>query len=179
MSKLEQAIELVQAGDKEAARQLLGRILRDDPPLGPIEYRVLSKSGQIRWMRTSSKPILGDGRVVGLRGVLADKGEIDAKDINEAAKAGDKLAAEMWNEATYYLAQACVSYCRIFDPDRIVLAGGMTNAGEDLMRPLRAHFEHLDWKLMDTPTELTIASLGSDAGSIGAAGVAWQVFGGE
>ncbi|UCE20201.1 MAG: PAS domain S-box protein [Gemmatimonadota bacterium] len=36
------------------------------------EYRVLSKSGEVRWMRTSSKPVFVKNRVVGLSGVLTD-----------------------------------------------------------------------------------------------------------
>lgn len=40
--------------------------------LGPSEYRILSRSGEYRWVRSSSKPILEDGRSVGLRGVFSD-----------------------------------------------------------------------------------------------------------
>jgi PAS domain S-box-containing protein len=36
------------------------------------EYRALTKTGEVRWMRTSSQPAFEDGRVVGVRGVLAD-----------------------------------------------------------------------------------------------------------
>jgi len=127
--------------------------------------------------RRTTRRLLAEDVHSSLRKVLDEKGEIDARDINEARRAGDELAAQMWDEAIRYLAQGCVDLCRIFDPDRIVLSGGMTNAGDDLMRPLRRHFQALDWKLMPTPTELAIASLGTDAGSIGAAGVAWQAFG--
>ncbi|HOX06250.1 MAG TPA: PAS domain S-box protein [Planctomycetota bacterium] len=38
----------------------------------PAEFRILSKSGEVRWVRTSSRPILADGRVCGLRGTAAD-----------------------------------------------------------------------------------------------------------
>ncbi|MDP7637901.1 MAG: ROK family protein [Phycisphaerae bacterium] len=112
-----------------------------------------------------------------LRAILDAKGSIDAKDIHEARKAGDKLAAEIWDKAVYYLALGCVNVCRILDPDRIVLTGGMTRAGEDLFAPLRDHFFRLHWSLTKPKTEVSLASLGSDAGSIGAAGVAWQTFG--
>ncbi len=43
-----------------------------DGKLGPAEYRLLSKSGEIRWVRSSSRPIVEDNSVVGLRGVLVD-----------------------------------------------------------------------------------------------------------
>jgi len=115
------------------------------------------------------------------RGALADlyrqKGEIDAKDIEQARRGGDEFAAEVWDEAMYYLAAGCVDLCRVFDPDIIVLGGGMTGAGDDLMTPLKKHFADLHWKLTEQMTGLAIADLGNDAGAIGAAGVAWQVFG--
>jgi len=109
--------------------------------------------------------------------VIEAKGSIDAKDINEARAAGDTFAAEVWDQTARYLALACVSYCRIFDPDKIVLTGGMAKAGDDLIDPVRKHFGDLDWTMTDARTELTIAALGSDAGAIGAAGVAWHEFG--
>jgi glucokinase len=109
--------------------------------------------------------------------IIADKGSIDAKDINEARAGGDALAAEVWDQTTRYLAMGCVSLSRIFDPDKIVLAGGMAKAGDDLIRPVRKHFSDLHWSLTDIKTELDIATLGSDAGAIGAAGVAWHEFG--
>jgi PAS domain S-box-containing protein len=41
-------------------------------PIGSDEYRLLSKSGEIRWVQTSSMPILEENQTVGLRGVLSD-----------------------------------------------------------------------------------------------------------
>lgn len=112
-----------------------------------------------------------------LGGVFRQKGTIDAKDIQEAAAAGDELASDVWDRAAYYLAIGCASICRIFDPDRIVLGGGMSRAGDQLMRPLLAHFRKLHWSLTDVRTEIELARLGNDAGAIGAAGVAWSEFG--
>ena len=109
-----------------------------------------------------------------LRAVIEAKGGIDARDINEARRAGDALAAEVWDEALGYLAQGCVTICRIFDPDRIVLTGGLTNAGDDLLVPLREHFAAMHWTLTEPMTDLAISTLGPDAGAIGAAGMAWR-----
>ncbi|MDY6913338.1 MAG: ROK family glucokinase [Planctomycetota bacterium] len=112
-----------------------------------------------------------------LQDVLKRKGAIDAKDIQDAAGAGDAFAAEVWNRVAYYLALACVNICRIFDPDEIVLAGGMAKAGDDLVSPLHAHFKNLNWTLTAPTAKIVLARLGNDAGVIGAAGVAWQEFG--
>ena len=115
------------------------------------------------------------GEKSSLSKVLAAKGDLDAKDILDAAKAGDALAAGVWDKTAYYLALACVNICRIFDPEEIVFAGGMAKAGEDLLNPVRKHFQKQHWKLAPIKTRLAIAKLGSDAGVIGAAGVAWKI----
>ena len=120
--------------------------------------------------------IAEQGRESSLADILGEKGNIDARDINEARRAGDALAAEAWDRGAYYLALACVNICRIFDPDEIVLTGGMTRAGDDLMIPVREHFARLHWTLTEPLTEIVIADLGDDAGAIGAAGIAWQAF---
>ncbi len=112
-----------------------------------------------------------------LAAVLKQAGSITSKDIAEAAEAGDEFAAEVWDRGAYYLAVGCVNLCRIFDPDKIVLSGGLTHAGEALMKPLMVHLNKLHWSLTDVMTEIEIAQLGNDAGAIGAAGVAWAAFG--
>jgi len=112
-----------------------------------------------------------------LNAILEANGSIDSKDINEARAAGDAFAAEVWDATTRHLAMGCVSLTRIFDPDKIVLTGGMAKAGADLIEPVRRHFADLHWKMTEIKTEITIAVLGSDAGAIGAAGVAWHEFG--
>jgi len=112
-----------------------------------------------------------------LSALVEANGSIDAKDINEARAAGDAFAAEVWDATARYLALACVSLTRIFDPDKIVLTGGMANAGGDLIDPVRRHFADLHWEMTEIKTEVAIAALGSDAGAIGAAGVAWHEFG--
>ncbi|MFW6133830.1 MAG: ROK family protein [Planctomycetota bacterium] len=120
----------------------------------------------------------GRGRADGeLARRLREKGAIDARDVEEAALAGDPLAAEQWDEMARYLAQGCVNICRIYDPDEIVLAGGMAKAGDALLTPVRKHFDALNWTLAGPRASIALAQLGSDAGAIGAAGVAWEKFG--
>ncbi len=114
-----------------------------------------------------------------LQKVLEEKGDIEALDICRATEAGDDFATEVWDRATYYLALACVNICRIFDPDKIVLAGGMTRAGGTLMNPLVEHFARLNWTMAEVVTEIVTAELGADAGAIGAAGVAQKELSAE
>lgn len=128
--------------------------------------------------QNAAKTLKEGRRKSSLQTVLKAKGEITSKDINEARRAGDEFAAEVWDEMCRYLAMGCVSFARILDPDKIVLAGGMAAAGDDLLGPVREHYQALHWKLTEPKTEIVLAKLGNDAGVIGAAGVAWQEFGG-
>jgi glucokinase len=117
-----------------------------------------------------------NGRKSRLQDVLKAKGDIDAKDISDACRDGDALAAEVWDRAARYLAIGCVNICRIFDPDEIVLGGGLTKAGDELLAPVQRHVAKLHWSLTMPATKISIARLGNDAGAIGAAGVAWSAF---
>jgi glucokinase len=111
-----------------------------------------------------------------LRGCLDRRGNIEARDVHEAYLAGDAFAREIWLELCEHLAYGCINICRTFDPDRIVLAGGLTQAGDDLLQPTLEAFREQHWKISEVCTEITVANLGNDAGPIGAAGVAWRQY---
>ena len=119
--------------------------------------------------RCARRRIERDGRASSLAAVLAEKGDLDAKDVSDAADGGDELALEVWEQSMRYLAIGCVRLARLFGPDRIVLGGGLARAGD--------HFRRLHWQLSPPRTQIALAELGNDAGVIGAAGVAWQRFG--
>ena len=115
------------------------------------------------------------GEPSSLAGMLKAGQPVTSKEIVEAAAAGDKLAARIWDETCYYLAVGCVSMARVVNPDRILLAGGMIAAGEKmLLEPVRRKFGELNWKLrcegMNLDPEISFASLGNNAGLVGAAG---------
>ena len=124
----------------------------------------------------AQRQIAEEGRESALAAVLSEKGALNARDVNEARKAGDALAGEVWDRAAYYIALACVNVCRILDPQEVVLAGGMARAGDDLLGPVREHFTRMNWSLTELKMDIVLATLGSDAGAIGAAGVAWQAI---
>lgn len=118
-----------------------------------------------------------EGRASCLAETLRARGSLNSKDINEARLAGDALAAEVWDDAARYLGLACVTIARMLDPDEIVLGGGLANAGEDILQPVREHYQKLHWTITPKMTQISLARLGNDAGFIGAAGVAWAAFG--
>ncbi|MHC4997017.1 MAG: ROK family protein, partial [Planctomycetota bacterium] len=88
-----------------------------------------------------------------------------------AAAEGDKLAIEVIDEATDYLGLLCVNLVRAFDPQMIVLGGGVAAAGDALLSRVRASFEKRTWTVRPERVIIETAALGNDAGFIGAAGL--------
>ena len=63
-------IELIHPEDIDRIRMEFGDVLSNN--LYPSEYRMVTKTGEIKWVRTSSRPIMESGTVIGIRGVLVD-----------------------------------------------------------------------------------------------------------
>jgi glucokinase len=104
---------------------------------------------------------------------LRSKGqEITSKDVFDAAAAGDALAKQLVDTLAAQLATACVTLCRLFDPELVVIGGGMIAAGEALLSPIRREFTKRSWSAVKVRTKIVPAVLGSDAGFIGSAAVA-------
>ncbi len=88
-----------------------------------------------------------------------DKAEMNGKVFFEAINCGCTAAKAVLDEYAGRLADGINSIENIFEPDMIILSGGITNAGEALLMPLREKVK----------TEIHIAQLKNDAGIVGAA----------
>lgn len=86
---------LIYHQDFDRIRENLEILLAGHSP-GPSEYRILNKSGEIRWMRTSSRPIFERNRVVGMQGILADITE--RKQAEEAQRESEEKYSMLFNE---------------------------------------------------------------------------------
>ncbi|MFD5465164.1 ROK family protein [Kitasatospora sp. NPDC127059] len=90
-----------------------------------------------------------------------------AQDVHRGLRAGEEAAVRVWAEAVDALADGLAAATALLDPERIVVGGGLTRAGEDLLGPLRrALAERLTFR---PPPSLVRAELGHRAGSLGAA----------
>ncbi|MGD2110729.1 MAG: ROK family glucokinase [Phycisphaerae bacterium] len=114
-----------------------------------------------------------NGESSALSEAIRNGGGVDAKRVAGAARAGDALCTRVWNEACLYLAIACVNIQHAYNPARIVLGGGMADAGEFLIKNVTRHVTQQRWSLHDDHPEIRLAELGYDAGVIGAAGLVW------
>jgi len=101
----------------------------------------------------------------------ATHSEIDGKAVTDAALAGDRVAIEVVATIGRNLGVALSSLANIFEPDVIVIGGGVSVAGELLLDPARRELRCRALPPMNE-TPVRGAELGPDAGMIGAAALA-------
>ena len=93
--------------------------------------------------------------------------------IAEAAKNGDALALEAFEIAGTFLGRAIADLLHIFNPTVIVLGGGVTNAGDILMNPVKKAIEEsIMTPAYNQNLEIHFAKLGDQAGLVGALALA-------
>ena len=87
-----------------------------------------------------------------------------------AFTAKDKTAKEVIKNYLGYLSEGVVNIANIFQPEVICLGGGVSNAGDKILKPIRKAIKDYSFaRFGKKQTEVRIASLGNDAGIIGAA----------
>lgn len=106
-----------------------------------------------------------------LGGMKAAGQEIDGKAVTEAALAGDPTAVGVFDLVGTRLGAALASFANIFDPEVIVIGGGVMAAGDLLLEPARRELESRALPPMNR-TPVLAAKLGPEAGMIGAAAMA-------
>lgn len=92
---------------------------------------------------------------------------LSCKDVFERAEHGDAAARELLLYVFDLLGQAIASACCVCDPDRVILGGGVSRAGEPLLQGVKAAFERHKFHAC-AGTEFSLAKLGNDAGLYGA-----------
>lgn len=98
--------------------------------------------------------------------------KITARDIFDAAKAGDALCLKLVNEAGKFLGIGVTNMLHILNVELAVFAGGMTAAGSILLKPIREEVRKRAFPLSRRHVKILFSKLGNDAGLIGAAGLA-------
>ncbi|MES9685714.1 glucokinase [Bacillus sp. AFS001701] len=100
---------------------------------------------------------------------MSNDSPITAKDVFEAYSNGDEVAEEIVNHVMRYLALVLAGVGNTLNPENIIIGGGVSNAGELLLKPLKKYFDEFAFTTVRDSTKLSIAKLGNDAGAIGAA----------
>ena len=103
------------------------------------------------------------------KSVDGDLEKIEARTVINAAKAGDEVAAAVFDRYCFYLSAGINTIINAIDPEIVALGGGVSHAGQFLLDGVRKHVaEHLFYRTMPY-ARIELAVLGNDAGIIGAA----------
>jgi glucokinase len=109
-------------------------------------------------------------------------GLLTAKDVYEAAVQGDDVALEIIDETAFYLGVGVTNVIHMIDPGLVVLGGAMNfggakcPVGRRFLQRVIDEFQARTFPNVFAGTRIDFASLGGDAGYIGAAGIARQDF---
>ena len=103
-----------------------------------------------------------------------DVEKINAEAIHKAAQAGDKLANEMIARVAYYLGVGLSNLINIFNPEIIIIGGGLSNIGEMLLEPAYKEAGRRAYKQSYQAVRFASAELGRNSGVLGAAAFALE-----
>ncbi len=113
---------------------------------------------------------LNEGTPAGeLAAVYKETGYVTAKDVFDSGKRNDQLALKVIDSVALHLGIALANIANTLNPEKIVLGGGVSKAGNVLLDPIKAQFLRNSFPRVAQSTEISIATLGNDAGVIGAA----------
>jgi glucokinase len=82
---------------------------------------------------------------------------------------GDHFAKEVWLTSVKKLAIGIACVTNVLSPECIILAGGITEAGNDLFEPLENYLAVYEWRAGGNKTAILKSQFGDMAGAIGAA----------
>jgi glucokinase len=102
---------------------------------------------------------------------------ITARDVAVAAAAGDAVATRVWDETTDILGSAVATILDVFNPDVIVLGGGVTRSGDQLLGPVREVAFRDAMAPAAESAAIVVSELGDQLGVIAAAAIAFERLG--
>jgi glucokinase len=108
--------------------------------------------------------------------LLRNEKEIDAKIIYECAAKGDAIAKKVFEFTGNILGQALANFVMFSSPQAIILFGGVTKAGDMLMKPVRESMEKNLLPIFRDKVKLIFSELKeSDAAILGASALVWEI----
>ncbi len=100
--------------------------------------------------------------------VNGDVNKIDAKVVSVAARQGDELAKELISRLSYYFGVGLANLVNIFNPELILIGGGLAKMGDLLLKPAINVVEERAFKTPANSVKIKPALLGGDSGVLGA-----------
>ena len=107
-------------------------------------------------------------------GLIENVENLTAEMVGNAAQKGDKLACDVIARAAFYLGVGMVNIANIFNPDMIIIGGGLAGLGEMLIAPGRKMVAERAFSINSRNVKIVKAKLGTEAGVYGAATFAYD-----
>lgn len=102
--------------------------------------------------------------------------EITSLDVAIAAEKGDKLANDIYEFTGRILGEACSDFAAFSSPEAFIFFGGMTKAGDLIMKPIKKAYDENVLKIYKDKAQFLVSGLeGSSAAVLGASAVGWEV----
>lgn len=106
------------------------------------------------------------------------KEEIDSRIVYDCAIQGDQLAQEVYEFTGKVLGLALANFVMFSSPEAIILFGGMTKAGDLILKPTREHMEKNMLPIFQNKIKLLFSELKeADAAILGASALVWEMKG--
>ena len=115
-------------------------------------------------VRMAKKALADESVVTSLR----DLEEVTAKDVIDAAKAGDEIADKIFDKFCDYLGYSLAATAAVVDPEAFIIGGGVSKAGDVLIEVVQKYYKQYVWPEC-RDKKFVLAKLGNDAGIYGAA----------
>jgi glucokinase len=104
------------------------------------------------------------------------KDQLDSKAVYDAAQEGDELALEIFDFTGKILGMALANFVMFSSPEAIILFGGLTKAGDYILKPTREHMEANLIKVFENKIKILVSHLKeSDAAILGASALVWEM----
>jgi len=136
-----------------------------------------SGTALLRHAREAIEQRLSDGESESVRAIL-DKGDgtvagLKGSAITEAAREGDALALAIFQTLGDYLGAGIASLAIVLNPEAVVIGGGVADAGDILLNPIRESMKrYMPYAGVNPYLEIVAAELGNEAGLVGAGDLA-------
>ena len=105
-----------------------------------------------------------------------DPEKITSLDVSIAANKGDKLANDIYEFTGHMLGEACADFAAFSSPEAFIFFGGMTKAGELLMKPIKEGYNNHVLSIFKGKAKFLFSSLeGSSAAVLGASAIGWDL----
>jgi glucokinase len=139
----------------------------DGPLCGCGNHGCLEALASGTAIAVQGEELVAQGGSALLARLAQEQGEVTAETVSRAAEQGDIACQGIIQRAGYYLGVGLASYVNIFNPEVIIIGGGLTKAGELLLAPARAEMEARAMREALKAVQLRPAELGDYDGVMG------------